>query len=135
MFRQLDLRLVCQDRADFHTDDYDSKVKMLSFNTDLRKILLLACFWLTPLASGTEQNKPNVKTFVVSFKLHKEFLFKRETDGCFGWEKDKQCNDHPVAAFPIRRYRNRRLSLCPHKNLSSTQPEQKASPDEENAEV
>lgn len=33
-----------------------------------------------------------MKTFVASFKLHEEFLFKRETDGCFGWEKDQKKN-------------------------------------------
>lgn len=66
------------------------KKNAYSFNTDSRKILLLTCLWLTPLAFQTEQNKPNVKTFVASFKLHEEFLFKRETDGCFGWEKDQK---------------------------------------------
>lgn len=78
-----------------------------------------------------------MKTFVASFKLHKEFLFKRETDGCFGWEKDKKKKNAMTTQwqlFPSEGTRTEGFLLCPRKNFS-TQLEQKASPDEEDEVV
>lgn len=74
--------------------------------------------------------------------------FKREADGCIGWEgkkkkkkKEKESDDHLVAAFFFslfnRRYKNRPQDLqpdqgsllCPRKSFpANSEVEQKASP-------
>lgn len=109
------------------TSTVKEKCLKYSFNTDLRKIPLLTCVWLTPLAFRTEQNKPNGKTFFYPSSCTRNSSLKEKQMAVLDGRRAKKQKQRPLSgSFSHQKIQDQDLRpdqgflLCPRKSFSST---------------